>query len=152
MRRLALVLLLVDVAQPITLAKARDLTGVYTCTGRNAVGNAYTATVQIQQTGDTYHVRWVFDSGDEVFGVGLVEKDRLVVAVARGYFLAVVVYRVTKDTLTGVWTQYGTRVVLTETLTPQPRGTVPAPPASPVPPPPVRERARGIGRSDVWTS
>lgn len=103
---LALALLVIGTARAADPA----LAGFYDVDGRNADGKPYAGVVQIVATGQTYHVRWVMEpAGEEAFGVGLLEKDVLVVSFTAGQMLGIARYKVKKGTLTGTWSFPGLR-------------------------------------------
>lgn len=119
------------------------LVGFYSAEGTNADGKPYSAAVQIVQTGQTYHVRWVTPEG-EAIGVGLLEKNVLVVAFVAGQMIGIARYQVKKGTLTGTWSFVGYGGICAETLKKLEGKPATAPTAPPHPPtrqvPEVRER------------
>ncbi len=126
MRRLLIGVIFCAVLGSRLGAKDRDLTGVYLCEGQNADGKTYYGLVDVQQTAATYHLRWFFQGGTLVYGVGFMDRGALIVGSGRGEFLSVAVYTVGKDTLKGAWTMQGSGSKFTETLTKAPPGvTIP---------------------------
>jgi hypothetical protein len=107
---------------PSLAAQDVDVTGTYTCQGKNPNGRTYTGRVEIVQKGDVYQVEWTIGRETHV-GVGILEGRTLSVcwAVAEGSpGGGIVVYRVERDgRLVGKWTSLGGRgEVYRETLTP----------------------------------
>jgi hypothetical protein len=116
-----------------------DLSGVYSCEGRNPDGSPYTAKVEIIKRQDTYLVRWTQENNDEVLGVGIQLEGTGTLAVSYfGGSPAVVVYALHGQKLVGKWTMGGAGRMFDETLTktgewvtPKPTKPSPSKPAKP---------------------
>jgi hypothetical protein len=96
------------------------LTGTYECQGVEPDGTPYRGVVQIIPNHGTYDVIWIFSSGQQYSGLGVVNGDVLAVS----YFTnrpGVVAYKIeTSDKgprLQGQWTVVGAGAVFQETLT-----------------------------------
>lgn len=85
------------------------LEGRYRAEGMNPDGKAYRSTVDIEQTGDTYLVRWIERDGPPAaIGIGIVQGDYLSVSYLAGRSLGVVVYHIERGPqLKGHWTVLG---------------------------------------------
>jgi hypothetical protein len=104
---------------PTTDAKA-PLVGTYDCQGVEPDGTPYHGIVQIIPNQGTYDVIWIFGTGEQYSGLGVVNGDVLAVS----YFTnrpGVVAYKIeTGDKgprLQGQWTVVGAGKVFQETLT-----------------------------------
>jgi len=95
----------------------KDLSGEYTCLGKNKDGGTYKGTVKIAKKGDTYVLKWTIGNNDEQAGIGLVENNLLSVAYyGAGNFTGIVVYKIEKDKLVGKYAVAGDTGVYEETL------------------------------------
>jgi hypothetical protein len=128
---------------PTTAAEAAPLVGTYECQGVEPDGTPYRGLVQIVGDAGLYEVIWIFSSGQQYKGFGVVNGDALAVS----YYTSrpgVVAYKIEqRDTgpkLTGHWTVAGANAAFRETLT---RLTtqvskLPVPEAPAAPRPPMR--------------
>ena len=109
-------------------AAENDLTGVYSCEGRNPDGSPYAGIVEIVKVQDTYLVRWTLSTDSQVVGVGIVSGGALSVSYFGGS-PALVVYSVTTvGRLDGKWTMGGAEgSVFSETLGPTMQFSIRAP-------------------------
>jgi hypothetical protein len=103
-----------------TAAEAAPLVGTYDCQGVEPDGKPYRGLVQIVGSADLYQVIWVFGSGQQYAGFGVVNGDALAVS----YFTnrpGVAAYKIEKGEkgpkLTGHWTVAGAGASFRETLT-----------------------------------
>jgi hypothetical protein len=108
-------------ATPGALAEtAAPLVGTYTCQGVEPDGTPYQGIVQITANAGSYDVIWIFGSGQQYHGLGVVNGNVLAVS----YFTnrpGVVAYKIenadAEPRLTGQWTVVGAGAVFAETLT-----------------------------------
>jgi hypothetical protein len=134
------------VAAPITPQSTEReslLTGTYDCQGVEPDGTPYRGVVQIVPNHGTYDVVWIFSSGQQYAGLGVVNGDVLAVS----YFTnrpGVVAYKIERGQngprLQGQWTVVGAGAVFRETLTRmtrdvRPQETAPEPRRESVPRP-----------------
>ena len=113
------------------------LTGTYDCQGVEPDGTPYRGVVQIVPNHGTYDVIWLFSSGQQYSGLGVVNGDVLAVS----YFTnrpGVVAYKIESGEkgpqLQGQWTVVGAGAVFRETLKRMTREVRPldvAPPETP---------------------
>jgi hypothetical protein len=96
------------------------LVGTYDCEGVEPDGSPYKGIVQIVANRSTYDVIWIFESGQQYAGLGVVNGDVLAVS----YFTnrpGVVAYKIEQGDkgprLLGQWTVVGAGSVFRETLT-----------------------------------
>lgn len=139
-------------AAPLAAPKAADpnapLVGTYDCQGVEPDGTPYRGVVQIIPNAGTYDVIWIFASGQQYSGLGVVNGDVLAVS----YFTnrpGVVAYKIeTGDKgprLQGQWTVVGAGKVFHETLTrvsEDVKRTEPAPKPQRQPPPRILRHLR----------
>ena len=112
-------------AAPVTAPKPdvegdAPLAGTYDCQGVEPDGTPYRGVVQIIPNHGTYDVMWIFSSGQQYAGLGVVNGDVLAVS----YFTnrpGVVAYKIENGDegprLKGQWTVVGAGAVFAETLT-----------------------------------
>lgn len=81
----------------------KDVAGFYACEGTNPEGTTYQATLEIQPLTHVIAIRWEFENGAELFGIGLIRQDRLVVATAFGLRPVLAIYERKGKNLAGVW-------------------------------------------------
>ncbi len=126
--------------RPTTAEEATPLVGTYDCQGAEPDGTPYRGVVQIIGSAGLYEVVWVFHSGQQYRGFGVVNGDALAVS----YYTnrpGVAAYKIERGDkgpkLTGHWTVAGAGAAFRETLTrlsvevtPLPR---PEPPPAPAP-------------------
>jgi hypothetical protein len=107
---------------PVVSVPSADapLAGTYDCQGVEPDGTPYHGIVQITPNQGTYDVVWIFSSGQEYAGLGVVNGDVLAVS----YFTnrpGVVAYKIQTGEkgprLQGQWTVVGAGKVFQETLT-----------------------------------
>lgn len=103
-----------------TAAEAAPLVGTYECQGVEPDGTPYRGLVQIVGNAGLYDVIWIFSSGQQYRGFGVVNGDVLAVS----YFTSrpgVAAYKIEAagkgQTLTGQWTVAGAGEMFRETLT-----------------------------------
>jgi hypothetical protein len=101
-----------------------DLSGYYTCVGKEGPGKTYTGVAVITKKNDVYVVQWIIGIGAGFIGVGIREGDSLACSWAIGDSKGVVVrginlYRIESGPrLVGRWTAFpGDGSIRTETLT-----------------------------------
>jgi hypothetical protein len=95
-------------------AFAADPVGSYTVQGNNpGGGSAYTGTVTISRTGDTYRVVWVVGSTRYV-GTGIGDKDFIAVSYRSGNDTGLALYGSDGGNWKGLWAYAGGREVGTE--------------------------------------
>ena len=101
-------------------AEEAPLVGTYDCQGVEPDGTPYHGIVQIIANKGTYDVIWIFSSGQQYAGLGVVNGNVLAVS----YFTnrpGVVAYQIEKGEkgprLQGQWTVVGAGAVFKETLT-----------------------------------
>ncbi len=125
---------------PTTAVEAAPLVGTYQCQGVEPDGTPYHGLVQMTGSAGLYEVIWLFHSGQQYRGFGVVNGDALAVS----YYTnrpGVVAYKIESGDkgprLTGHWTVAGAGAAFRETLTrltvevtPLPR---PEPPPAPAP-------------------
>lgn len=94
--------------------------GTYAVQGRDAAGQSYEGSAQLQATGPrTWRVTWRV-AGETATGVGLAVGDALIVGYAAGREQGVVIYgQEPNGSLTGIWTQGTEGGVGAETLMPR---------------------------------
>jgi hypothetical protein len=104
----------------IVATNEAPLVGTYTCEGVEPDGTPYQGIVQIYPNAGSYDVIWLFASGQEYHGLGVVNGDVLAVS----YFTnrpGVVAYKIEngekEPRLQGQWTVVGAGAVFAETLT-----------------------------------
>lgn len=85
------------------------LEGRYQAEGVNPDGKPYRSTVDIEQAGDTYLLRWIERDGPPAaIGIGIVRGEYLSVSYLAGRSLGVVVYHIERGPqLKGQWTVLG---------------------------------------------
>ena len=105
---------------PTTAAEAAPLVGTYECQGVEPNGTPYRGLVQISGHDGLYEVIWIFGSGQQYRGFGVVNGDALAVS----YFTnrpGVAAYKIEQGDkgpkLTGHWTVVGADAAFRETLT-----------------------------------
>jgi hypothetical protein len=105
---------------PTTAAESAPLVGTYECQGVEPDGTPYHGLVQIIGDAGLYEVVWIFSSGQQYRGFGVVNGDALAVS----YYTTrpgVVAYKIEQrdggPKLTGHWTVAGADAVFRETLT-----------------------------------
>jgi hypothetical protein len=103
-----------------TAAEAAPLVGTYDCQGVEPDGKPYRGLVQIVGSADLYEVIWIFGTGRQYAGFGVVNGD----AMAVSYYTnrpGVVAYKIEQGEkgpkLTGHWTVVGAGASFRETLT-----------------------------------
>lgn len=100
-----------------------DISGYYSCNGKEGVGKNYTGVAFITKKNDAYIVQWMIGTGAAFFGVGIRDGDTLAVSWAipgdKGVVRGVNLYRIeTGPRLVGRWTAFpGDGQLRTETLT-----------------------------------
>ena len=131
-------------AAPIAADAEAPLAGTYDCQGVEPDGTPYRGVVMIVPNRGTYDVVWVFASGQQYAGLGVVNGDVLAVS----YFTnrpGVVAYKVEQTErgprLKGQWTVVGAGAVFHETLTRLTREV-----NTPAAPPPPRPSTAPIAR------
>jgi hypothetical protein len=94
-----------------SLAFAGDPVGSYDVEGTNpGNGSAYTGTVSVEKTGETYRVVWVV-GGTRYVGTGIGNKDFISVSYRSGNDTGLALYGESGNGWLGVWTYSGgTRV------------------------------------------
>jgi hypothetical protein len=131
---------------PIEDDAEAPLVGTYDCQGVEPDGTPYHGLVQIVANHGTYDVIWIFSSGQQYAGLGVVNGDVLAVS----YFTnrpGVVAYKIehsdTTPKLSGQWTVVGAGRVFNETLTRVSREVKrPDPPPAPREPAPILRHLR----------
>lgn len=105
---------------PVPADADAPLVGTYDCQGVEPDGTPYHGLVQIVANNGTYDVIWMFGSGQQYAGLGVVNGDVLAVS----YFTSrpgVVAYKIENNDkgprLHGQWTVVGAGQVFKETLT-----------------------------------
>jgi hypothetical protein len=127
---------------PTTAAESAPLVGTYDCQGVEPDGTPYRGLVQIVGNAGLYEVVWIFSSGQQYRGFGVVNGDALAVS----YYTSrpgVVAYKIehgdTGPKLTGHWTVAGADAAFRETLTRLSEKVIklprPEPPPAPAPAP-----------------
>jgi hypothetical protein len=100
-----------------------DITGYYTCRGREGNGAQYTGVAVVTKAKEVYIVQWTIGIGSNFVGVGIRQGDKLAVSWAqageKGLVRGINLYRIEKGpTLNGRWaTLPGDGTLKTETLT-----------------------------------
>jgi hypothetical protein len=100
-----------------------DITGYYTCSGKETNGSRYTGIAVITKVKEIYVVQWTVGIGSTFLGVGIRQGNSLSVSWAqpadKGVVRGINVYRIDKGPmLTGRWaTLPGDGELKTETLT-----------------------------------
>ena len=98
--------------------RAADITGTYSCAGKNPDGKGYSGKVEITKNGDTFRIKWTLVSTESYEGIGILANDVLAVAFSVDNKAGVVSYKVEKGKLVGKWAVAdGKGTVYTETLT-----------------------------------
>jgi hypothetical protein len=112
--------LVLPLASTSTATEAAPLTGTYDCQGVEPDGTPYRGIVQITPNRNTYDVLWIFATGQQYAGLGVLNGDVLAVS----YFTnrpGVVAYKIENGDkgprLQGQWTVVGAGAVFRETLT-----------------------------------
>jgi len=131
---------------PTTAAEPAPLVGTYECEGVEPDGTPYRGLVQIVGSAGLYEVIWIFGSGQQYMGFGVLNGDVLAV----NYFTnrpGVAAYKVESSdkgqTLTGQWTVAGAGEVFRETLTRLSEDVSPLPrPEAPLAPRPLIRHLR----------
>lgn len=94
-----------------TSAVIADPAGDYTIEGTNPGGKgAYTGTVTVRKTGETYSVVWVV-GGTRYVGTGIGNKDFIAVSYRSGNDTGLALYGEDGDNWTGIWTYAGGKQV-----------------------------------------
>lgn len=102
----------------LALAEASPV-GAYKVVGTNpGGGGAYTGTVTVTETGDTYAVEWVV-AGQTSTGTGVFYQDVLSVAGSLGQDQFVFIMKPDGKGLSGLWATVGAQTTGTETWQPQ---------------------------------
>jgi hypothetical protein len=97
----------------LTVAMA-DPVGEYVVEGTDAAnGNAYSATVTVERTGDTYRVTWLVGS-TRYDGTGIGDKNFLAVSYRSGNVTGLALYGAKGDGWEGIWAYAGGRRLGTE--------------------------------------
>jgi hypothetical protein len=100
-------------------AWAADPAGTYNVKGRNPGGSgAYSGTVVVQKSGDTYQVVWDID-GTSFVGTGVGNDEFLAVGYESKSFNGLAMYIAKGDTWDGIWTAIGGKQIGTEVWTKQ---------------------------------
>ena len=90
---------------------AAEPTGDYTIEGTNPGGSgAYTGTVTVRKTGETYSVIWVV-GGTRYIGTGIGNKDFIAVSYRSGNNTGLALYGEDGGNWTGIWTYAGGKQV-----------------------------------------
>ena len=96
-----------------------DPTGSYTAKGTGPGGKpVYAGTVQVDKTGDTYHVVWTID-GTEYIGTGLGNDDFIAVSYRSGSDTGLALYGKDGTGWKGIWTYAGASTIGMEIWTRQ---------------------------------
>ena len=114
------------VIPPAAPVDEASLVGLYACTGTNPEGMPYEAVTDVVEHEGLMWMRWTFEGGEQMFAVGFIHEERLVM----GYYnsaAGVVVYSLSPDTLAGTWVMAGASQHYPETCT---RIAVPRPSAA----------------------
>lgn len=117
--RFALVACLAMSIQPIYAQPGPEkdrFVGTYAVSGAGDQGRRYTGTVSIEQTGQTYHVRWQLDNGEAYDGVGVASGAILSVGWQVGESAGVAVYDFGAQRVVGRWSVIGSQVEYQEEL------------------------------------
>jgi hypothetical protein len=92
-------------------AFAADPDGTYTVQGSNpGGGGAYTGTVTVRKTGETYSVIWVV-GGTRYVGTGIGNKDFIAVSYRSGNDTGLALYGEDGGNWAGIWTYAGGKTV-----------------------------------------
>lgn len=88
----------------------------YACEGQDPGGSTYTATLETMARGPLWLLRWSMGNGALVYGIGLLEGDRLTVAFRDdpGTITGLTIYQVATGTLRGRWTAFGASATFSE--------------------------------------
>ena len=86
-----------------------NIVGEYNVRGK-AGDKSYTGVLNIEKRGDVYQVTWELPNGEAYDGIGIVKGDHFAVSYADPDFtiIGVVLYKIKKNYLTGVWATPGT--------------------------------------------
>jgi hypothetical protein len=114
-----------DAKAGVVQHKDMDITGYYTCSGREGVGKNYTGVAVISKKDDVYTVQWIIGTGGAAFyGVAVRQGDSFAASWAipgdkGGVVRGVNLYRIESGPrLVGRWaTMPGDGTLRTETLT-----------------------------------
>ena len=103
-------------------AAIADPVGRYTVRGTNPNGTAYSGTVRVTKTGDTYRVVW--DVGNQTYtGTGIGNDDFIAVSYRAGNETGIALYgRKSNGVWEGVWAYASSRDVGTDRWSPRDRG------------------------------
>jgi hypothetical protein len=109
-----LTLVVVAIGMSVVVACADDPVGRYTVQGTNpGNGSAYSGTVVVERTGDTFRVTW--DIGRQTFvGTGIGSDEGLAVVYRSGNQTGLATYDAKGPDWEGSWTYTGGREVGTE--------------------------------------
>jgi hypothetical protein len=98
----------------ITTAFAADPTGRYSVQGTNpGNGSAYSGTVTVEKTGETYRVVWVV-GGTRYVGTGIGDRNFIAVSYRSGDSSGLALYGANGGNWDGVWTYSGGKQIGTE--------------------------------------
>ena len=131
---LVLAALSINSQRPVAVAKnvpglqteVGDISGYYTCKGKEVGGKTYAGVTSITRQGDVYVVHWMVGNGSTFTGIGIRQGNTLAASWAipgeRGLVKGVNMYRIETGSggprLTGRWTSMpGPGVLQSETLT-----------------------------------
>jgi hypothetical protein len=108
----------IAVAFALTAVSARaDPVGTYELSGTNpGNGSAYSGTVTVQRTGDTFLIIWIV-AGSRQVGIGIGKDDFLAVSYRSGNAIGIAVYRPDGDGWRGIWAPAGSQNLGTEVWT-----------------------------------
>ena len=114
---LKLALACIATAMSAVVVLADDPAGRYSLRGTNpGSGSAYSGTVVVERTGDTFRVTW--DVGRQTFvGTGIGTSDGLAVSYRSGNQTGLAIYGPKGPNWEGVWTYTGGQQVGTEVWT-----------------------------------
>lgn len=79
--------------QPLEAPAECDLDGFYTCTGGQGT-DAYHCVAVVAKRGGSYHIKWIFDSGENAVGIGQRDGDRFWVAWSDQAIIGLARYRI----------------------------------------------------------
>jgi hypothetical protein len=99
----------------LSAALASDPAGFYLASGTDAAtGGAYSGTVRVERTGDTYRVTWIVGN-TQYDGTGIGNNDFLAVSYRAGNITGLALYGAKGDNWEGIWAYAGGRRLGTET-------------------------------------
>lgn len=121
-RTLSCVMVLLLTALPSAPVRAADddhnLVGIYKSEGTNPDGSPYSGVVEIALHSGIFHLRWTLESGEDIYGFGIVTEHLFSVTyVAEGTPGVVVYVMEPGKPLQGRWVLAGIDGIFPETLT-----------------------------------